>query len=457
MNKPLLIHILIISFVLFSALINLAAGKQKDRILVIPLKAQKGIDQKDAEILTGMLSVEMQRSGRFTALYSGDMKFALNEKEFEHIIECDDNKCLLEDVVKLSVDKLIVGSIEKVGEKFIVSVRMINEHGENEISETDYCECPIDELSGLIKRISSKILSYDGEAATYSSSGLESGPEKSTIHFAPVQNELQGHSDPAKGMEFVLVKGGCFDMGDIFGDGDDDEKPVHKVCLDDFYIGKYEVTNQQFVDFLNDVNKRGSKRKPWFETKEEAQSSHITGKIGHYHVESGYENYPVIEVSWYGAVACAEWMSVRTGRNYRLPTEAEWEYAARSGGKREKWSGTNTESELGDYGWYADNSEGKWYDKKTHPVGLRKPNGLGIFDMSGNIWEWCSDLYNSEYYKNSPEQNPVALPAVSGSFFRIYRGGSWINVAEGLRTTYRNSYKPDVRVKLIGFRMSMSP
>jgi len=131
---------------------------------------------------------------------------------------------------------------------------------------------------------------------------------------------------------------------------------------------------------------------------------------------------------------------------YRLPTEAEWEYAARSGGKSEKYAGTSNESELGDYAWYDKNS-----GSKTHPVGQKKPNGIGIYDMSGNVWEWVNDWYDSDYYKNSPKSNPTG-PS-SGKEYKVLRGGSWNFYARGLEAPNRDWYEPSGRSGDVGFRL----
>jgi len=109
------------------------------------------------------------------------------------------------------------------------------------------------------------------------------------------------------------------------------------------------------------------------------------------------DDCPVETVSWNDAQDFISRLNQRTGKRFRLPTEAEWEYAARSGGKREKWAGTSSESELGDYAWYSKNSGGS-----THPVGQKKPNGLGLYDMSGDVWEWCQDWYGKDFYKWRP-------------------------------------------------------
>ncbi|MBI4377823.1 MAG: SUMF1/EgtB/PvdO family nonheme iron enzyme [Nitrospinae bacterium] len=221
--------------------------------------------------------------------------------------------------------------------------------------------------------------------------------------------------DPGTVIEFIFVKGGCFHMGDTFGDGSSDEYPVHKVCLDDFYIGKYEVTQIE-----------------WLEVMERNPSS-----------RRACDDCPVEMVSWNNVQEYIKRLNRKTGREYRLPTEAEWEYAARSGGKKEKYAGGN---DLDSVGWDSDNSRGK-----TYPAGQKNPNGLGIYDMSGNVWEWCQDWSDENYYKSSPRDNPKG--AGSGQT-RIIRGGSW-NYDESIsRAANRGWDIPDSRRSDIGFRVA---
>jgi len=228
--------------------------------------------------------------------------------------------------------------------------------------------------------------------------------------------------DPVTGMEFVFVKGGCFEMGDTFGDGYSYEKPVHDVCVSDFYMGKYEVTQGQWEVIMGDNPS--------------------------YFKNCG-DNCPVENVSWNDVQEFIERLNSKTGKKYRLPTEAEWEYAARSGGKREKYAGTNSDADLGSYAWYIMNS-----GSKTHPVGQKQPNGLGLYDMSGNVWEWVSDRYDQNYYKNSPRNNPKG-PS-SGSY-RVLRGGSWSGVPNAIRASYRFDINPSTRNYNYGFRLLRTP
>jgi formylglycine-generating enzyme required for sulfatase activity len=219
-------------------------------------------------------------------------------------------------------------------------------------------------------------------------------------------------------MEFVFVKGGCYDMGDTFGDGESDEKPVRNVCISDFSIGKYEVTQKQWKSIM------GSNPSDF---------------------SSCGETCPVEMVSWNDIEEFIQKLNSATGKSYRLPTEAEWEYAARSGGKKEKYAGTSSDPDLINYAWYSSNS-----DDETHPAGRKKPNGLGIYDMSGNVYEWCHDWFSSHYYKNRPANDPQGP---SSGDKRVFRGGSWLNEPMLLRASDRNDEDPSVSHHRIGFRL----
>jgi formylglycine-generating enzyme required for sulfatase activity len=227
------------------------------------------------------------------------------------------------------------------------------------------------------------------------------------------------YRDQATGMEFVLVFGGCFQMGDTFGDGEENEKPFHEVCVDHYYLGKYEVTQGQWEKVMGN------------------NPSYFTGK-----------DNPVEQVSWNDVQKFIERLNSQSGRKYRLPTEAEWEYAARSGGKKEKWSGTSQESKLGQYAWYQGNS-----GLQTQPVGQKKPNGLGLYDMTGNVWEWCADWFDANYYKNSPKKNPQGP---DNEWQRARRGGHKIDDPQNMRATSRKGIAPAYLDSLGGFRLGLS-
>jgi len=207
-------------------------------------------------------------------------------------------------------------------------------------------------------------------------------------------------------------------MGD--DDGDREERPVHEACIGNFYMGRFEVTQAQWKSIMG---KNPSKNKD-------------------------SELNPVEDVSWNDVQDFIRELNQRTGRNYRLPTEAEWEYAARSGGRREKWAGTTNESDLGNYAWYDDNSR-----RNSHQVGQKRPNGFGIYDMSGNVAEWVSDTYDNDYYKNSPRINPTG-PSRDND--RVFRGGSYRDRAKDARTTKRDKKSTRRSDNTIGFRLALS-
>jgi len=223
------------------------------------------------------------------------------------------------------------------------------------------------------------------------------------------------------GIEFVFVKGGEFNMGSNESETQNDEKPVHKVYVDDFYISKYEVTFDQYDNFCEATGREKPSDNGW-----------------------GRGNRPVINVNWFDTVAYCEWLSDKSGTEIRLPTEAEWEYAACGGIKsmNYKYSGSN---DLEEVGWYSKNS-----GKKTHPVGQKKANELGLYDMSGNVWEWCSDWYEKDYYQNSPRNNPQG--SNSGKY-RVLRGGSWNYIDWYCRCSYRDVSIRSFGSPSIGFRI----
>ena len=236
----------------------------------------------------------------------------------------------------------------------------------------------------------------------------------------------------------VLVKGGTFQMGDA--NGQSDEMPVHSVVLSDFLIAKYALTFEEYDAFCKATGRDLPNDRGW-----------------------GRGIRPVINVSWFDAVDYCNWRSQQEGLNpvyqvdkeqvspnwqangYRLPTEAEWEYAAQGGQQHQgfDYAGSNNVEEVA---WYNKNSRGK-----THPVGEKKANELGLRDMSGNVWEWCWDSYDRYYYAKSPSNNPKGPDTGA---YRVLRGGSWYYIPTVARIAYRNDFPPDSRYVDLGFRLA---
>lgn len=256
--------------------------------------------------------------------------------------------------------------------------------------------------------------------------------------------------------EMVFVQGGTFTMG-CLEDRDsycrDEEKPAHSVTLQDFNIGKYEVTISQFKAFIDDsayqteADKKG--RIYMKRTSEYVYGVNwrcdAEGKI---RPETEY-NHPVIYISWNDAAAYAKWLSDKTGKTYRLPTEAEWEYAARGGNQSKgyMYAGSDT---IENVAWYGNNS-----DRKTHPVGQKEANELGIYDMSGNAEEWCNDWYDRTYYsENGNSINPKG-PSLKEGLYRVNRGGGFLSYyKEASRAASRFSGHPTFNYEDQGFRLA---
>src|SRR5262245_16034861 len=213
-------------------------------------------------------------------------------------------------------------------------------------------------------------------------------------------------------LELIRIPGGSF----LMGSGEyESEKPIHRVTLSPFAIGKYPLTQAQWKAVMGN------------------NPSNFKG-----------DHLPVERVSWNSATEFCSALSKRTGRAYRLPTEAEWEYACRAGTATLFSSADNSET-LDQHGWYYNNSE-----QKTRNVGQKIPNAWGLHDMHGNVFEWCHDWYDEDYYAQSPSTDPQGPPSGTS---HVLRGGSFLTVSYLCRTAYRFSNWPDYRYYDIGFRV----
>jgi len=222
----------------------------------------------------------------------------------------------------------------------------------------------------------------------------------------------------ASGMEFVYVPGGCFKMGSPISEKSRFlwEGPVHEVCVNGFWIGKYEVTQQQWEKIMG------------------GNPSGFT-KGG---------RYPVENVSWEDAKEFLSKLNKRSGKVYRLPAEAEWEYACRADGSGKYCGGDNPDI----LAWHEENS-----GRKTHPAGGKQANGFGLYDMSGNVWEWCGDRFDKDYYAAGGVRNNPRGPSGEGE--RVVRGGSAGSRVHNCRAAFRYKNQPSYRESLIGFRVVM--
>ena len=303
------------------------------------------------------------------------------------------------------------------------------------------------------------------EATGVKKAQVERKPLETKARATYRQDSRESEIKISNGDELIYVEGGSFVMGDTWGDGFYNEKPTHRVELTyDFYVGKYPVTFEEYDRYCKE-----------------------TGATKPDDVGWGRGRRPVINVSWFDAIAYCDWLSDIEGlpraydnagklidsrgsetidtsevKGYRLPTEAEWEYAARGGKKsrRNMYAGSNNPDEVA---WYWQNSgdkhlTGEWdIDRiinknncRTHQVGTKASNELGLYDMSGNVWEWCSDWYDSGYYAKSPTTNPYNYTPGSD---RVSRGGSWFDDAAYARVANRVNFSPTFTSDSLGFRI----
>lgn len=269
--------------------------------------------------------------------------------------------------------------------------------------------------------------------------------------------------------QMILVAGGVFRMGDSLGDAD--ERPPHKVRVEDFYMARTETTRAEFEAFVKATAYRSD--------AERGEGSYVWDSLGWHkkegvdwrHTETGRERrgsdagtYPVAHVSWNDAAQYCNWLSVQAGLQpayefradtffrfepdaggYRLPTEAEWEFAS-GGGVSQRENRHSKRELIGKQAWYSGNA-----GRRSHPVALKEPNSLGIYDLSGNVWEWCHDWYGADFYARKAVNRPVSGPETGTT--RCLRGGSWNNSGKHLRHSNRSSRYPDFRDGSVGFRV----
>ncbi len=260
--------------------------------------------------------------------------------------------------------------------------------------------------------------------------------------------------------DFVYVPAGAFRMGDNFGDGEARERPVHTVELDAFFIAKYEMTNGEWKKFRDDAGYNDVKFWPGGRVVPKDQVPYWTDARNHGGATEGSDDYPVLGVNWDSATAYCNWLSARTGKKYRLPTEAEWEKAARGTDQRRYPWGNTIDHSYANYVGASKFDTGMtvgFYDGSKRGD-LQTRNGAspyGAHDMAGNVMEWCQDWYSRNYYSSSPRKNPRGPE--SGAY-RVVRGGSFFTDAFDLRTYGRSAAWPSFQShRMLGFRAAREP
>ncbi len=273
-----------------------------------------------------------------------------------------------------------------------------------------------------------------------------------------ITHQINAQSVP----KMILVEGGEMQMGSDYGE--ENEKPIHKVQLNSFYIAEHETTVAQYREFAKATGKEmpPAPSQEWMKTHVHTMKYYTSPAQTWW---GWQDQLPMHHVNWYEAIEYCNWLSEKNGlekcytedpdkgwiidltkNGYRLPTEAEWEYAARGGNKSQnfKYSGSNDPTEVA---WYDDTSG----QKSPQEVKQKKPNELGIYDMSGNVWEWCNDYYAADYYKKSPTKNPFNDKF---SAYRVLRGGSWHYRVEYATVADRDGPEPKFTNYNYGFRIA---
>ncbi len=413
--------------ILFAVIVNpLQSQSQKLKLAVY---ATGNVDNLLKNIAQNNASTELVNCGRYQMIERSAefLRFVSEEQNYQRSGAVDDNQ-IAELGKQYGADCVCVVDITKVDNYLYVATRMIDvtvatSQRAGDAENTNY-STPAD----LRKCVTAAVKKMEGVNAGNSYQPVGNG----NSYYGNAASG-QNYTENAFGinMKMVYVQGGSYNMGctgEQGGDCDDDEKTVRYVTVSDFYIGQFEITQAQWQAVMGtSVYKQQSKAG--------GSSTYGTGN-----------DYPMYYVSWEEAKEFCRRLSQQTGKTYRLPTEAEWEYAARGGKKTQntKYAGGYS---LDYVGWYTSNSSGK-----THAVGTKNANELGIYDMSGNVWEWCEDWYGD--YRSYDTDNPTG--ASSGSN-RVLRGGGWDFNAMGCRVSYRSGDSPGNRYGDGGFRVVCFP
>ena len=279
-------------------------------------------------------------------------------------------------------------------------------------------------------------------------------PEKLPINPPDVEDYPPGFEYLRDQM--VSIAGGTFQMGDTYHEGAGDEKPVHGVSVSSFYLSRYEVTNAQFCVFLNEKGNQEEGGTTWLDI--ESSSCKIEKVGGRYRSKNGFSTHPVVKVSWYGARAYCQWLADKTGRPFRLPSEAEWEYAAREKGRKVRFGNGKDIADPAEINFDGSESYKKAYSVAgqyrggTVPVNTLTSNGLGLYHMSVNVWEWCEDAWHDSY-AGAPS-NGRAWVSGGDPSRRVVRGGSWDNFPYSCRVAYRLRFGASFRSGITGFRLA---
>jgi len=439
--------------IILLALCAVVAAQGKPTMAVYPEK-KGGLGAEAMEVLCAKILNALEVTGYFQGIErSAEFLAAINEEISNQVKNNSDDK----DIAKFSdrfkadfVCAVVIRSLRVENQlEHQVDARIINVKTSHRVftGETTGKIVGMDDLQRLADKVVEKM--FKGITAQdirqLSEMGVERMSEKGGASesggggqpagtSAEKRSEPQVVRDEKFNIDMVFVQGGTFKMGCTAEQRNcnGDEKPVHNVTLGDFYIGKYPVTQKLWGQVM------GSNPSKF---KKNAKQSYTV-------LFAEEDNFPVENVSYMMVQEFIEKLNAKTGKRYRLPTEAEWEYAARGGNKSKGYiySGGNY---IDDVAWHSGNSQGK-----THAVGGKEPNELGVYDMSGNVWEWANDWKGA--YSSSDETNPKGPNKGGIDNDRVFRGGSWNYNAKNCRVSKREKASQDYKAPHGGFRLARS-
>ncbi len=361
----------------------------------------KVVPKDNLEPLSDQIAQEIERKSNTEVLFLEDVRKMLKAEGIQNLLNCHTDSCISKIGSFLGVDLVVIGRLGQIGNRYLFNLKMIDALRDKTKSRIS---AVVDNDIGMIFREIPALVDT-----------LIKG--KITPQVATKSRGKGSKTGQKIQKEMVWIFPGTFEMGSKAKQGEIDELPLHKVTINGFYIDKYEVTRE---DFERVMGYNPSKFK-------------------------GCRTCPVENVSWFEA----QEYCYKAGK--RLPTEAEWEYACRAGTKTTFHYGNILSSESANFNGqkpYGNARRGP-YKQKPLPVGSFKPNAWNLYDMHGNVWEWCSDWYDVAYYGNSDEKNPKGP---KNGQYKVVRGGSWNSDGAGLRSANRISYSPSVRLNTIGFR-----
>ncbi len=366
--------------------------------------------KKDLNTFSNFISSELdKRHKNINVVYYDNVQRMLRAEGSEKMIDCFTDSCLSHIASQLGVDMVVLGDIGKMGSRYLFDLKLIDVFMQKVKSRSN--ATVKEDMGKLFDKVPSMIDSLVTEEVVdeIMTPGVR---QKDNAALARKNKDKCSAPD-----DMVCIPGGTFYMGSPIGDGEADEWPRHEVKLDSFYMDKYEVTREEFRKVMG--YRAGA--------------------------QQGCSNCPVSNVSWFEAKKYCR----KAGQ--RLPTEAEWEYACRAGTQTAFHFGNSISSRLANFDGrkpYGGSGQSVFRGVKI-PVGSFEPNGYGLYDMHGNVMEWCADWYGKNYYKRAPEINPKG--ARDGTY-RVSRGGSFLSEGKTLRSANRLSYDPSVRLETLGFR-----